>query len=230
LQRTQRDVMALVTHEMKTPLTAIQGMSEVLAQFDIDQARRREMHLTINDEARRLARMIDEYLDLTRLESGARPLRLGPLRAEQIVERAPLMLDPMAERRGLKLIRDFAPELPPMLGDADLISRAVANLADNAIKFSPANSCVTIRVRTDESTMTIEVADRGSGIAPEFLPRIFEKFYRVPRLADVDAPGTGLGLAMVREVAELHGGRVAVESKAGAGSVFSLSLPLQAGC
>ena len=88
MQRTQRDVMALVTHELKTPLTAIQGMSELLAQFEMDAARRREMHLIINDESKRLARMIDEYLDLTRLESGARQLRLAPLRIEQIMERA----------------------------------------------------------------------------------------------------------------------------------------------
>ena len=226
LQRTQRDVMALVTHELKTPLTAIQGMSEVLSQFEVDAERRREMHLTINDEAKRLARMIDEYLDLTRLESGSRQLRLAPLRIEQLLERALLLLDPMAERHGIKLIRKYGPGLPALLGDADLIARAVTNLIDNAIKFSPADSTVTVGAHTDEIAMRIEVIDQGSGIAPEFLPRVFEKFYRVPRVTDVDIPGTGLGLALVREVAELHGGQVTVESKPGLGSVFSLYLPL----
>ncbi len=96
LQQMRNDVMALVTHELRTPLTAIQGMSEVLAQFDLEADRRREMHLAINDEAKRLARMIDEYLDLTRLESGARPLRLTPVRLSPLVERALLMLDPLA--------------------------------------------------------------------------------------------------------------------------------------
>ncbi|HKX30706.1 MAG TPA: CHASE2 domain-containing protein [Blastocatellia bacterium] len=227
LQRTQRDVMALVTHELKTPLTAIQGMSEVLAQFDVDLARRREMHLTINDEAKRLTRMIDEYLDLARLEAGTRQLRLAPMRLEQLLDRTLLLLAPVAERRGITIIRDYNSELPPLLGDADLIARAVMNLTDNAIKFSPPNSRVTVSARADETNMSIEVADEGQGIAPEYLPRIFEKFYRVPRLADVDVPGTGLGLSLVREVTELHGGRITVESQPGTGSWFSMRLPLQ---
>jgi two-component system phosphate regulon sensor histidine kinase PhoR len=224
LQRTQRDVMALVTHELKTPLTAIQGMSELLAQFEVDVARRREMHLTINDEAKRLARMIDEYLDLARLESGARQLRLAPLRIEQLVERALLLLDPVAERVGVKIVRNLSPDLPPILGDADLIARAATNLVDNAVKFSPVNSTVTVSARAEGSAVLIEVVDQGCGVAPEFLPHIFEKFYRVPRAASADVPGAGLGLALVREVAELHNGTAAVESRPGKGSVFSLYL------
>ncbi|MGH9756007.1 MAG: CHASE2 domain-containing protein [Blastocatellia bacterium] len=224
LQRTQRDVMALVTHELKTPLTAIQGMSELLSQFEMDAARRREMHLIINDEARRLARMIDEDLDLTRLESGARQLRLAPLRIEQLMERVLLLLDPVAERAGVKIVRNLSPDLPPILGDTDLIARAVTNLVDNAIKFSPVNSTVTVNARADGSAVLIEVIDQGCGVSPEFLPHIFEKFYRVPRAANADIPGAGLGLALVREVAELHNGTATVESRPGAGSIFSLYL------
>jgi two-component system phosphate regulon sensor histidine kinase PhoR len=224
LQRTQRDVMALVTHELKTPLTAIQGMSELLSQFEMSGERRREMHLTINDEAKRLARMIDEYLDLTRLESGARQLRLVPLRIEQLIERALLLLDPLAERAGIKIVRNLSPDIPPILGDADLISRAVTNLIDNAIKFSPIGSEINVNARADGELVVIEVVDQGCGIAPEFLKNIFEKFYRVPRAANADIPGAGLGLALVREVAELHNGRVAIESRPGAGSIFSLYL------
>jgi signal transduction histidine kinase/CHASE2 domain-containing sensor protein len=224
LQRTQRDVMALVTHELKTPLTAIQGMSELLSQFEVDAGRRREMHLIINDEAKRLARMIDEYLDLTRLESGVRALRLAPLRIEQLIERSLLLLDPVAERAGVKIARELSPDLPPILGDADLIARAVTNLVDNAIKFSSANSTVTVNARAERSAVLIEVIDQGCGVAPEFLPHIFEKFYRVPRAANADVPGAGLGLSLVREVAELHNGTATVESHPGKGSVFSLYL------
>jgi signal transduction histidine kinase/CHASE2 domain-containing sensor protein len=224
LQRTQRDVMALVTHELKTPLTAIQGMSELLSQFEMDAARRREMHLIINDEAKRLARMIDEYLDLTRLESGARQLRLAPLRIEQLMERALLLLNPVAERAGVKIVRDLSTNLPPILGDADLIARAVTNLVGNAIKFSPVNSTVTVNARAEGAAVLIEVIDQGCGVAPEFLPHIFEKFYRVPRAASADVPGAGLGLSLVREVAELHDGIVRVESQLGKGSIFTLYL------
>ena len=224
LQRTQRDVMALVTHELKTPLTAIQGMSELLSQFEMDAARRREMHLIINDEAKRLARMIDEYLDLTRLESGARQLRLAPLRIEQLIERALLLLSPVAERAGIKIDRNLSTDLPPILGDADLITRAVTNLVDNAIKFSPENSTITVNACADSRAVLIEVVDQGCGVAPEFLSHIFEKFYRVPRAANSDVPGAGLGLALVKEVAELHNGTVTVESKPGKGSIFGLYL------
>ncbi len=224
LQRTQRDVMALVTHELKTPLTAIQGMSELLSQFEMDAARRLEMHLIINDEAKRLARMIDEYLDLTRLESGARQLRLAPLRVEQVIERALILLAPVADRAGIKLARNLSTDLPPILGDADLIARAVTNLVDNAIKFSSVDSTVTINARADNSAVLIEVIDQGCGVAPEFLFHIFEKFYRVPRAENADVPGSGLGLALVREVAELHNGTVTVESQPGMGSIFTLYL------
>jgi signal transduction histidine kinase/CHASE2 domain-containing sensor protein len=224
LQRTQRDVMALVTHELKTPLTAIQGMSELLSQFEMDAGRRQEMHLIINDEAKRLARMIDEYLDLTRLESGVRAVRLAPLRIEQLMERSLLLLDPVAERAGVKIVRNLSQDLPPILGDSDLIARAVTNLVDNAVKFSPVNSTVTVNARADGSAVLIEVIDQGCGVAPEFLPHIFEKFYRVPRAANADVPGAGLGLALVREVAELHNGTATVDSQPGKGSIFSLYL------
>lgn len=227
LQRTQRDVMALVTHELKTPLTAIQGMSELLAQFDPDATERRTMHLTINEEAKRLARMIEEYLDLTRLESGAQPPRILPFRIEQVVERSLLLLDPIAKMKGIGIDRKIAADLPAMPGDAELIARAFTNLVDNAIKFSPAGSAITIAVEADDASIRIEVADQGVGIAPEFLPRVFEKFYRVPRSGNTVVAGTGLGLAMVREIAELHGGRVRLESEPGAGSVFTLILPLR---
>jgi signal transduction histidine kinase len=100
----------------------------------------------------------------------------------------------------------------------------VTNLVDNAIKFSPVNSTVTVNARADGPAVLIEVIDQGCGVAPEFLPHIFEKFYRVPRAANADVPGAGLGLSLVREVAELHNGTVTVESQPGKGSVFSLYL------
>ncbi len=229
LQQMKNDVMALVTHELRTPLTAIQGMSEVLSQFELDAERRREMHLAINDEAKRLAQMIDQYLDLTRLESGARPLRLAPVRVAALLERALLMLEPIAAQREIRILRRFAPNLPAVLADADLLARAVNNLVTNAIKYSPVRTEVILEARLSGEAgdeLKIEVADHGHGIPPGDLERIFEKFYRVPRVEDADVPGTGLGLAFVREVAEMHGGRITVESEVGVGSVFTLHLPL----
>jgi signal transduction histidine kinase/CHASE2 domain-containing sensor protein len=229
LQQTNKDVMALVSHEMRTPLTAIQGMSELLAQFEIDPMRRREMSLAIHDEAKRLTRMISEYLDITRLESGATVLRRSAVRVEALVERALLMLDTLAAERGILLIRRFDPGLPPVLADADLLTRAIGNLVSNAVKYSPPKTQVVISARRAASGISIEVSDQGYGIPEGSVRRVFEKFYRVPRLQDVDVPGTGLGLALVREIAELHGGSVAVRSLMGTGSVFTVWIPCSHG-
>jgi signal transduction histidine kinase/CHASE2 domain-containing sensor protein len=225
LQQTNNDVMALVSHEMRTPLTAIQGMSELLAQFEVDPERRREMSLAIHDEAKRLTHMISEYLDITRLESGATVLRRSAVRIEALVERTLLMLDPLAAERGIRLIRRLDPSLSPVLADADLLSRAIGNLVSNAVKYSPRKTEVVISARNSASGVSIEVADQGYGIPEGSVNRVFEKFYRVPRVEDVDVPGTGLGLALVRDIAELHGGSVAARSSAGAGSVFTLWVP-----
>lgn len=226
LQQMKTDVMALVTHELRTPLTAIQGMSELLAQFEVDAGRRREMHLAINDEAKRLARMIDEYLDLTRLESGTRPLRLTPVRMTALVERALMMLDPVAAQRQIQITRRVAPDLPALLADADLLARALTNLVANAIKYSPPNTEVIVEARITGDTSWIHVTDHGYGIPRSELTHIFEKFYRVPRVEDADVRGAGLGLALAREIMERHGGRVTVESEPGVGSTFSLGLPI----
>jgi signal transduction histidine kinase/CHASE2 domain-containing sensor protein len=231
LQKAKNDVMALVSHELRTPLTAIQGISEVLAKYEVDPKRRYEMHLAINDESKRLARIIDDYLDLTRLETGARPLRLEPLCVTQLLHRALLLLEPVAAQREIRIVRNFAPDLPALTADADLIARAVTNLLANAVKFSLPRHEVVVEAFAESGFLRVEVKDQGCGIPPEAIPFIFEKFYRAPRLPlpplqeDDDAPGAGMGLAFVRDIAQLHGGRVTVESEVGVGSVFTLRLP-----
>ena len=227
LQQMKTEVMSLVTHELRTPLTAIQGMSEVLAQFDVDPDRRREMHLAINEESKRLARMIDEYLDITRLEAGARPLRKTTLRVDTLVERVLLLLGPLASSHSIPLTTEFDTDLPVVIADPDLLAQAVTNVIANAIKYSPPSEEIRVSVRTDGSDLVIEVADKGYGIASEDVERIFEKFYRVPRVESADEPGTGLGLAFVREIMDSHGGYVTVESEVGVGSTFTLRLPVE---
>jgi len=226
LQRMRNDVMRLVTHEMKTPLTAIKGMNEVMMKFDPGAEKRREMSAAINEATERMTRMIDDYLDLTRLESGAREPRLDWRKVESMIEQNLLLLDPVAAWRGVTLVRKFAPDLPPIFADADLLARALTNLVANAIKYSPADTKVVVSAWAGEDNLFIVVADQGYGIPPEHQASVFEKFFRVPRVEDAETPGTGLGLALVREIAELHGGRVTLESEVGAGSIFTLRLPL----
>jgi PAS domain S-box-containing protein len=225
LQQTKNDLITLVSHEMRTPLTAIQGMTELLADYDVPAGRRREMSLAINDEVKRLARMITEYLDITRLESGAIVLRPVAMRLENLLDRTLRLLDPVAARHGIRLERYFAADLPELLADPDLLSRAVENLVSNAIKYSPEGGRVIVSAAADDEWLAVGVADNGHGIAPGDLERIFDKFYRVPRVEDAGVPGTGLGLSLVREIAELHGGSVAVQSELHAGSVFTLRVP-----
>jgi signal transduction histidine kinase/CHASE2 domain-containing sensor protein len=225
LQQTKNDVISLVSHEMRTPLTAIQGMTELLAAYDVEPARRREMNLAINDEVKRLTRMITQYLDITRLESGATEMRLSPVKVEAMLERILILMDPVAAQRGMELKREFAAGLPPVLADPDLLSRAAENLVSNAMKYSPDGTTVTVAARTEEEFVAIEVVDRGYGIPEGSLAKVFEKFYRVPRVQDAEVPGTGLGLPMVREIAELHHGSVVVKSEVNQGSTFILRIP-----
>jgi signal transduction histidine kinase/CHASE2 domain-containing sensor protein len=226
LQQTKNDVIALVSHEMRTPLTAIQGMTELLANYDIEPARRKEISSAINGEVKRLAGMITDYLDITRLESGATGLRNTPVKLDALLERIMMLLEPVAGQRGMRLVLTPPVGLPAFFADADLLVRAVENLVSNAIKYSPNNTQVTVSAARDGDSAVILVADQGYGIPEADVTRVFEKFYRVPRVEDAEVPGTGLGLALVREIAELHGGTVTVASKINQGSTFTLRIPL----
>jgi signal transduction histidine kinase len=210
---------------MRTPLTAIQGMTELLAAYDVEPARRREMNLAINDEVKRLTRMISQYLDITRLESGATEMRHSAVRVETLLERTLILMEPVAAQRAIRLVREFPAGLPAVLADPDLLSRAAENLVSNAIKYSPDGTAVTVAIRAEEEYLAIEVTDQGYGIPEADLARVFEKFYRVPRVQDAGVPGTGLGLPMVREIAELHHGSVSVKSEVNHSSTFTLRIP-----
>lgn len=225
LQQTKNDVIALVSHEMRTPLTAIQGMTELLANYEMDPERRKEISQAINGEVKRLTGMITEYLDITRLESGATVLRRTPSKVEALLRRTQLLLEPVAAQRGIRLVLALQPDLPAAFIDVDLMGRAVENLVSNAIKYSPVGTEVAIGAAREQEGIAITVTDHGYGIPEPDLARVFEKFYRVPRVEDADVPGTGLGLAFVREIAELHGGSIGATSRVNHGSTFTLRIP-----
>jgi signal transduction histidine kinase/CHASE2 domain-containing sensor protein len=225
LAQVRSDVVTLVSHEMRTPLTAIQGMTELLAAYDIEPVRRKEMMLAINEEVKRLAGMISGYLDLAGLEMGKTAFRLAPLHLSALVERSLLLFEPLAQEKAIRFVRHFEPDPTPILADSDLLSRVFSNLISNAVKYSPPDTVIQISSSRKSDQVCVAIEDQGYGIPEADLDRIFEKFYRVPRLEDADVPGTGLGLAFVREIVELHGGMVSVRSKTGQGSVFTVCLP-----
>jgi len=225
-QRSQRDFVANVSHELKTPLTSIQGFSQALLDgtASTPETTARAAHV-IHDEAERMRRMVDELLTLARFDAGevvmARErLELGPL-LQACVER----MAPQAQAAGVALECDV-PEPLSVTGDGDRLAQVFANLLDNALTHTPTGGRVTLAARWAERTPVVEVmvTDTGTGIPAEALSRLFERFYQVDQ-ARPRGRGAGLGLAIVKEIVEAHGGTIAAESVVGLGSKFTVCLP-----
>ena len=226
LQKTKNDVIALVTHELRTPLTAIQGMSEVLTEHDVEPEPQRKMLVTINTEAKRLANMINEYLDITRLEAGVQNFNFTLINIESLIDRTLLLLEPLAAKREIKILSNFQTHETTISADAERLAQMLTNIVANAVKYSPRKTAITVETHMENDTLQIIVVDEGYGISPEQLPRIFEKFYRTPQRNAGEIQGTGLGLALAREIAELHGGHISAASELNKGSTFTIHLPV----
>lgn len=227
LDRMKTETLQLVSHELRTPLTSIRGLSDVLLKFPVAADESRDMLEVINSEALRLGETINRYLDLTRLESGTQRLRLSPVNCQELVADCIRNLSVFAAERQVRLIAQFDQEPPSLQADEQLLIQAVSNLLSNAVKYSPPNTEVTATVRLSQNYVVIAVRDQGFGIPPEAQGRIFEKFYRLERDASSNVVGTGLGLPLVREIVEQHGGQITVESALNSGSTFSIHLPLR---
>lgn len=226
LEQVRRDFVANVSHELRTPLAALKSVVETLrggAMDDRDLAR--DFLSKADSEVDRLVQMVEELLELSRIESGEVPMTLGPVDMGAIVSSAAERLRPQAERQGLVLTVTVPAGLPAVTGDAVRLERAVVNLIQNSLKFTPAGGRVDVEARLDNGSLSVTVSDTGVGIEPEDLPRIFERFYKGDRARG--GAGSGLGLAVVKHTAEAHGGAVRAESEPGKGSRFTLSLPLE---
>jgi len=223
-EQVRRDFVANVSHELRTPIASIKAVVETLeagALEDLDAAR--GFLARAGEEVDRLAQMVEELLELSRLESSEVPLTLRPVEMGEVLASAVEELRPQAERKGLSLALEVAPDLPPVMGDADRLVRAAANLVHNAIKFTPSGGSVHVSAALVSGAVAVRVADTGIGIAAEDLPRLFERFYKGDRSRG--GAGTGLGLAIVKHTVEAHGGTVSVESEPGRGSTFTFSIP-----
>ncbi|NPV73096.1 MAG: HAMP domain-containing protein [Pelotomaculum sp.] len=225
LELLRRDFVANVSHELRTPLTSIQGFLEALMDGTIGESQARERYLkVIHQETLRLNRLINELLDLAQIESGKVRWEINPIDVPSLVGRVILKLKPQIERYQITVVPEMPEGLPLMLGNEDRIEQVLTNLLENAVRYSPPGSTVTVRAAGREGKITVEVADRGPGIPPEDLPHIWERFHRVEKSRSRSLGGTGLGLAIVRQIIEAHGGQVDVQSEAGQGSVFSFTL------
>lgn len=219
--RQQADFTAAVSHEFRSPLTGIRQLGEMLlaGRAANDENKRRQYYEMIVSESDRLTRLVENVLDFARIEEGRKQFR-----ADRI-ETAPWLVEMAATAGRRRVIDCLVPDsLPAVEGDRDALSSAVLNLLDNAFKYSPAETPVTLRASVIDGKVTIAVEDKGCGIAAEDRDRIFERFYRGTKTSGGPGQGVGLGLALVKRIADAHGARLSVESEPGKGSVFSLTL------
>lgn len=224
-EKLQSALLNSISHDLRTPLASITGALSSLAEpsVHLDDAARRSLVETARGEADRLNRLVGNLLDMTRLEAGVVQIHSEACEIQDLIGSALEQLDSRLDDRSIDI--DVSPELPLVLMDFVLISRVLVNVIDNALKYSPAGSPIEIRARTAGGFLEIAVADRGSGIPPEDLGRIFDKFYRVQRRDNVT--GTGLGLSIGKGIVEAHGGFMVAENRLGGGTVILLALPLK---
>lgn len=229
LERVKAETLQLVSHELRTPLTSIRALSDLLLKFSVPESDSRESLRTIYSEAVRMNELINLYLDVTKIESGAQALALAPVPANELIETSVRAFTRTAAEKGIRLTAKLSEPSPTLYADRQLLTQAVNNLIGNALKYSPADSEVEVGTGGDAASARVYVRDRGHGIPREFHTRVFEKFYRLERDVKSEVVGTGLGLPLVREIVERHGGRITLESEPGAGSTFTIQLPIQNG-
>lgn len=226
IQKRNAEFVSAVSHEMKTPLSSIRAYAELLVEGEADDAATREEFLqVIHSQAERLQRLIDNLLNLARIEVGVVAVNKTPLSLNDLLSEAVNVMQPPAEQKRITLTSDLSPLYLGVLADRDMLLQAAINLISNAVKYTPAGGQVTVRSRLSDEDVVLEVQDTGVGLSPEDCQRVFEKFYRVKKDRDM-APGTGLGLALVKHIVEdVHGGRIEVSSQLGQGSTFRILLP-----
>jgi len=233
LQRIRTEFIDNLSHELRTPLTTVSLLAETLtreaeAAGETVPARMRDRIARIEIETDHLVQMVNELLDLSRIEGGGALVLLDDVDLGRLAEASVERLRLFAERQGIRLEVVAAPDLPLIRGDEDRLGQVLVNLIHNAVKFSPSGVEVTVRVERADDVIRVEVEDRGIGIPKASLDRVFERFYKVDRARVRSGGGTGLGLAIARHVVVQHGGRISVESREGRGSTFTFVIPITA--
>jgi two-component system phosphate regulon sensor histidine kinase PhoR len=227
LERIRRDFVANVSHEFRTPLTAIQGFSETLIAGAINDPNNRDRFLAIIlDHSRRLARLTEDLLRLSEMDAERLELEIRRVSVSQLVESCYETAQRRAADKSLDLSLELPPNLPDVAGDTRRLQEVLQNLLDNAIQYTLPNGKIVLSADTKNDEVIFTVSDTGIGIPTSDQPRIFERFYRVDAARSREAGGTGLGLSIAKHLIEAHGGRIWVESEIGEGSKFHFSVPI----
>jgi two-component system phosphate regulon sensor histidine kinase PhoR len=232
LQRIRAEFVDNLSHELRTPLTTVRLLTETLAR-DLEgmevPARLRDGIQRIDVESGHLVQMVNELLDLAKVEQGSAPLYLGDVDLAEVIRSTIDRLGLFAERQGVTLATELPGDLPLIRGDEERLGQLLINLLHNAVKFSPDGGEVAVRAQRDGRELVVSVVDHGVGIPRQEVARIFERFYKVDKARVRGAGGTGLGLSIARHIVDGHGGRIWVESEEGRGSTFSFALPVAEG-
>lgn len=223
-----REAIHFVTHEMRTPLTAIQGSSELIGRYNLNEDKRRQIADMINSESKRLAKMIQTFLDVERLTDGQLELKQETFAASDIVHSCFDRVRPLADRKRIAIELE-EPIEGQLRGDRELMEYAVYNLLTNAVKYSPSETRTVVSARRDGARLRLSVADQGIGMDARELKNIFTKFYRTKKAEASGEAGTGIGLSIVDQIVTRHGGRMEVTSEPGKGSCFTMVVPVEDG-
>jgi two-component system phosphate regulon sensor histidine kinase PhoR len=225
LETVRQDFISNISHELRTPLASLKALTETLQETALDDPPAAQRFLArMETEVDALSQMVEELLELTRIESGRVPLKMSSTPPERLIHKAVERLSVQAERAELTLTIDCLDNLPHVLADATRLEQVIVNLLHNAIKFTPAGGRIRLSARAEGEMVVFSMEDNGVGIAAEDLPRIFERFYKVDRARS--SGGTGLGLAIARHLVEAHGGKIWANSLEGQGSTFYFSIPI----
>lgn len=224
VDRIKSEFVSTVSHELRTPLASVLGFAELLMHRELKPERQRKYIHTIHQEARRLTTLINDFLDLQRMESGKQSYVIKTFDMRPLIEEALEIQRVSAPQHQFTVVWGGPPYT--VLGDRDKLQQVLTNLLSNAVKYSPRGGEVRLKCDREGDRLYISVQDEGLGIPQEAVPKLFNKFYRVDNSDRREIGGTGLGLAIVKEILHQHNGEIAVESRLGEGSTFTMSLPL----
>ncbi len=225
LEAVRRDFVANVSHELKTPLTSISGYAETLLSDSAEPETTERFLRTILSNARRMQRLVDDLLDLSRIEAGRWHPTLSEVDIGAVARESWAALAARAESHRIQLTLDIAPDAATVSADLDAVRQVLTNLMDNSLRYTPEGGRVTCITRRQDGAVAMSIRDNGAGITREHLPRIFERFYRADQSRSREEGGTGLGLSIVKHLVEAHGGRVTAESERGSGTTVTCLFP-----
>ncbi|HSH03006.1 MAG TPA: HAMP domain-containing sensor histidine kinase [Anaerolineae bacterium] len=221
----QSDLIGEIMHELKTPLMALTSASDLLAMPQLPQEKRSEIVSLLQQESKRLVKMTQDFLDLSRLESGRMHIAKEEVDLKQLIPTVAALQESQAKDRGITIVPEVAEDVPMVVGDNGRLRQVMLNLVSNAIKYNVPDGTITVRATYDDAFVRVAVIDTGKGISPESIPHLFERFYRVPD-SEGYSEGSGLGLSITNKIVEEHGGRIEVESEVNVGTTMTIVLPL----